>query len=433
MKLIIQFLQWIWQRTLLVLKELRSSPFTTLIVLLVVSAGVLGSGILQVIGTNYNTYFKKTLEKFPPNSIVVTPGKKTGKPDTPISEKDLVKINRLPGVKITHPFMDLNIPIQVRISLPPLLFGKNAGYRSDLVAIGVPFSLIKSDLEPAERKKWLGWTTNQEVPLMVPRKLVSDVVELMLRSNNMPSINPNLFIGYKGTLLFGISSFKQLPNYQTLPARLVAFSDAVEDTALILPLSVVKEYNKRFLGEEKASQYSHVIVEVESHLTLLEVNTAIRKLGYNTEVGTGESKRLLQMQGAVNQFVAVITTIVLILAIIAIAFSSVIATLQRVDYFRILRVIGASNLFLTFTIFIKAALIGLAGAGLGLFLVNRLPGMASQYLGNISDFLSLPGFTINPYLGQKASRKILQLGILIPLLSTIPALFILYVKGLNRD
>lgn len=425
-------LQWLWQRGLLLMKELGSSLFTTLIVLLVVIAGVLGSGILQVIGSNYNTYFEKTLQKFPPNSIQVSAKRGLAK-TTLISQTDLSRINRLPGVKVTHPFMELNIPIQARIPLPALIFGKNAGYRTDLVAIGAPYSLIKQDLTAADRQKWLNWDISQEVPLMVPNKLVSDVVGLMLKSNNMPSLNPSIFIGYKATLVFGFSSFKQLQGAQPLPARLVAFSDSVEDTALILPLNVVRHFNAQFLGKDNAALYHRVLVEVESHQALLQVNQAIRKMGYQTEVGTGDSRRLLQMQSAVNQFVTIITTIVLLLAVAAIAFSTVIATLQRVDYFRILRVIGASNLFLTLSVVLKAALVGLLGAGLGLMLINRLPGLAAAYLGSISDFLNLPGFTLNPYLDKNISHAILRLGMLIPLLSTVPALILLYSKGLNRD
>jgi len=428
-----------WQRFILLMRELRGGFGVSLIVLVVLAAGVFATGLLSVIGENYNRYFEKMLQKFPPNTILVKPRPvvqigpfklKAGRGSV-LRGKDLNKIAKLRGVRRIYPFMELDIPMQAEIPMP-FSFGRNMRYRTDLVAIGAPYSLLKGELKKY-KKQWLHWKHGDEVPIMLPRKLVSDVVDLMLRSNKLPSINPSLFLGYRGKLLFGKSSFKTLPGYEVVPGRLVAYSKKVEDTAMIVPLSTVRYYNEKFLGKEAADHYQKCYVEVRGQEDLVRVARLIRKQGFIVKVGTAESRRLIQMKNAVNRFVTLIGLIVFILALIAIGFSSLIATLQRVEYFRVMRLLGASRLFLTLSVLFKAALLGFFGAITGLFVLNRLPGFASALIGSVGEWLSTPGFRVNPFLDSENASLLLKVSTLIPMIAALPALFILYFKQLNRE
>ena len=103
-----------------------------------------------------------------------------------------------------------------------------------------------------------------------------------------------------------------------------------------------------------------------------------------------------------------------------------IATLSRIEYYRTLRIIGSSRVFLTATILIKYSILGFIGAWAGVAILKHVSGLVAEYF-------HLSGIVISVSVPEKAFRSILLYGMLIPLLSTVPALIRLYTKGLSRD
>jgi cell division protein FtsX len=210
-----------------------------------------------------------------------------------------------------------------------------------------------------------------------------------------------------------------------MDAVIAGFTDQVDSFALILPLGLVSEYNKKF-NEGYRNEYQYAYIKVSNHAALLRVSSRIQGMGLVVEAEKGVSRQILSLKETIDLIIRLLQSIIVIIAVIAISFATMIAVLNRIEYYRTMRLVGASRAFLTTAILAKYLLIGFAGAWGGASLLRY----ASV---RVTEYFHLTGFMISVSLPDEMFRIFLLSGMLIPVLSALPALVRLYVKGLSGD
>ena len=149
-------------------------------------------------------------------------------------------------------------------------------------------------------------------------------------------------------------------------------------------------------------------------------------MGLVVEAERSLSKQIMDLQERVSLAVAALQSLFALIAAVAISFATVIATLGRGEYYRTLRVLGASKLFCAVMVLVKYAMIGFLGAWAG----THLLGWAA---GRFASLFQLSGVVVSFTLSPAAEKNLLLYGTLIPLISTVPAIVRLYVKGLGPE
>jgi len=382
-----------------------------------------------MIGSNFNRYIEtKFTASIPPNTIKVSPEP----PKTvlfflvkdprkkAINDSALRRFNRLKGVKKVDSVMTLTIPLQARISF------LGFRYRSDILAIGVPLAMVSGDLSgPRNRKHWKNPDPYGKMPVLIPSTIFEAYNEGMAGANNLPRISREQLTGLEFIMRFGHSSIRSLKNFEEREAVVAGVTGSVNVIALVLPLEAVKRYNKMF-NDSAENEYLYSFITVRDHASLLEVTNRIKRMGYIVEAEKSLSARILKLRDTVAAVINSLMYVILGLACMAIFFSTAIAANNRIDYYRILRVLGASKLFISLTIVIKYCVIGFAGMYAGVFIMRNVTGM-------VSSMITVPLFNGAFTLRDDSLKMIQLIGTIIPLLSTMPVIIRRYFKALNRD
>lgn len=417
------------QKIYLVGKELAGNKFISAIVLLSVFLSVFAVGLYRIAGDGLTRYVSdRFAASIPPNTIRVS----TRQPRSlflfelerpraaAISDRTLRAIVRLGGVTEMNPVAALRIPVQARVSY----LGYN--YRSDILAFGVPYRLVAGDLAGARyRKLWNDPAREKIVPALVPRAILRSFNDGMAAANGLPRVSERGTVGFGFRLLLGKSSIKTLEGFEETDAVVAGFTDQVDALALILPLGLVNSCNGRFIPGYR-NEYQYVYVKVKDHASLVRVSAGIQKMGLVVESEKTVSRQILKLRETIALVIGMLQAIIIIIAVIAISSSAMIAVFNRIEYYRTLRVLGASRIFLTATIVIKHAVLGLAGAWGGVALLHYVTGRVAEYF-------SLAGIVVPVSLPDETFRALLVYSMLIPVIAAVPALVRLYSKGLSRD
>jgi len=417
------------QKLYLIAKELAGSRFISAVVLLSVFLSVFAVGLYRVAGDGLTRYISgRFASSIPPNTIRVSTRQPRSsfifelkRPPAPgIGDRTLRAIVRMGGVAEIHPVAALRIPVQARVSY----LGFN--YRSDVLAFGAPYRLITGDLAGGRyRRLWRDPESEKVVPVLVPRAILRSFNDGMAAANGLPRISERGTVGFGFRLLLGKSSIRALEGHAESDAVVAGFTDQVDALALILPLEMVNDYNARFFPD-RSKEYQYAYVKVKDHASLVRVSAGIQKMGLVVESEKTVSRQILKLRDTISLVTGMLQAIIIVIAVIAISSAAMIAVFNRIEYYRTLRVLGASRIFLTATIVIKHAVLGLAGAWAGVVLL--------QYVtARVAEYFNLAGIVVPVSLPEETFRTILAYCMLIPVVSAVPALVRLYFKGLSRD
>jgi len=417
------------QRLYLVFKELGGSRFISAIVLLSIALSVFAAGLYRIIGDNLENYVRNRFaSSIPPNTIKVSTRQPSSmflfelnEPKSPgIDDKVLHKIRTMEGVKEIYPVSALKIPLQAEIRY------LGSGYRSDILAFGVSYPMVAGEIRDERfRRLWKEPEKEKMVPVLVPRNILHSYNDGMAEANGLPRISEQGAVGFGFRLLLGKSSVKRVPGFVESDAVIVGFTDQVDSLAIIVPLKLVIDYNRNF-NQGRDNDYQYLYVKVKDHSSLVRIASRIKELGLVVEAQKSVSRQIMRLVDAVDLIIKSLQLIIITIAAVAISFATLIATLNRIEYYRTLRVLGCSRLFLTGTIFFKYAVLGLAGAWCGTMLLSSL---ARQF----AEYFQLTGVMASLSVSPDTLKTSVIYGVLIPVLSTVPALMRLYSKGLSRD
>jgi len=405
------------EKIYLIIKECFSGRFVSIVVFIVTAAAAFSIGSFVIIVQSVeNSVIRKFESAIPPGEIKVSRNTKE------LNGKSLAWLSGIKGVKAVYPLSASQIPMQAVISI----FGLN--YRTDLVCIGAPAEFVRADIEGAEnRSDWLNWKPGMELPVLIPGILIEAYNNSMAEPNGLPEIKPDMAVGRELRIIFGKSSVKEIDGYSPELSRVAGFTDKIKSICLVIPLQAVKFYNNKFKDKTAGDSYISAYVLVESHKMLLGVAEKIEKAGLTAQTDKTLSEEMLSFKRKLESVFFLMTFIVFILALFSVIFSTMIAALHRMDYYRLLRVLGASRIFITISLLFKYSLIGFAGSFAGFIIMRSL-------LGIFISSLKIQGFEI--LMGNAGSADVWKAagaGGLISFLAALPALFMVHSGKMNLD
>jgi hypothetical protein len=417
------------QRMILIVKEIGGGAFASIAVLLAVVLSVFALGLYRIIGGNLEHYIRSRFAaSIPPDTIKVSVRQprsiflfELGRPGTTgISGEELGTMRRMDGVTGVYPVAALDVPLQAKVSW------LGFSYQSDILAFGVPYPLVRRDIMGKEyRFDWENPARGRPVPVVVPRTILRSYNDGMAAPNGLPRISERGAIGFGFTLVLGKSSLMSIRGFAQSGAVIAGFTDRIDSLALFLPLRLVLSYNKKFNLDPRA-RYQYAYVKVRDHASLVRVSSRISAMGFDVEAATTISRQITRLIRNVRLVAGSLQLVVILIAAIAVSFAAAIATFGRLEYYRLLRVIGCSRIFLTGMVFIKYAVLGLAGAFAGTELLHYA-------VRRLAESFHLAGFLISWNLSPDAYHAAILFGALIPAVSCVPALLRLYFKDLARD
>ena len=408
----------------LIIKELSGAKFITFIVFSVILLSVSAILFFNILSDNFNRYIKNNFaSSIPPNEIKVKPGDNKGIfliSTGAAKELDNAAINRISkiqGVKKVDSVMAVTVPNSVTMKIFTFR------YKTDLVCAGADYKFIESDIKSKEmRNAWNNGVHEKGLPVLVPKALIDSYNNGLAAANGLPEIVPDKLAGLKFKVSFGSSSISTLEGAYETSSVIAGYTDKINIIGLIIPKKVANEINKKF---DKAGRNMFAMVSVKDHNDFEQVKNRIKGMGFVVETGESISSEILKLKATVNAFITAMISLVSILAAVSIALSSITAVWGRIDYYRVLRTLGASKFFIALTIIIKFSLTGFLAAWLGIYLV----GIFKAY---ILKSVTIPGITLTFDIPQATIATIITAATIIPIAASLPTIIRMFSAKLDK-
>jgi len=409
----------------LIKKELSGGKFISFIVFCVILLSVSAIVSFNILSENFNNYIKNNFASaIPPDEIKVKPGESksiflfstgTGKE---LNSAAVKRIAGIPGVKKVDPVMAVTVPTSATI------YFFSFQYRTDLICAGASYKFVEKDLKNKEmRDAWISGTHEKGIPVLVPKTLIDSYNNGLAAANGLPEIIPDKLSGLKFKLSFGRSSVSAHEGSYDSSSVVAGYTDKVNITGLVIPIKSAEEINRKF---GKTGRYMFALVNVKDHKNFEYVKTQIKKMGFVVETGDSLSSEILKLKATVNAFIALMITLISVLAVVTTALCSVTAVWGRIDYYRIMRTLGASKLFIAFTILIKFALMGFLASWGGIYII-------SIFKVYILHSISIPGVKLTVEISAATVATILSAGTLIPVAASLPAIIRMFAVKLDKN
>lgn len=412
-------------RIYLIIKELGGGKFISFVVFSVILLSVVAILSFTILSDNFNNYINKNFASaIPPDEIKVKPGESrsmflfsTGS-GKELNTGAIKKISAIDGVARVDPVMAVTVPSSATI------YFFSFQYRTDLICAGASYNFVESDLKSNEmRDAWINGTHEKGMPVLVPKALIDSYNNGLAAANGLPEIIPDRLSGLKFKLSFGRSSVASYEGAFDSSSVVSGYTDKVNITGLVLPLKTAREINKKF---GKTDRYMFALVKVKDHRNIEHVKSQIKKMGYVIETGESLSAEIIKLKKTVNAFILIMMSLVSTLAAVTVALCSVTAVWGRIDYYRILRTLGASKFFIAFTILVKFAVMGFLASVAGIYAVNIMKGYAAAAI-------TIPGVKLMLEISRNYMALIVTAGTVIPVLSSLPAIIRMFAVKLDRN
>lgn len=408
----------------LILKELAGAKFISFIVFTVILLSVSAIISFNILSDNFNNYIRNNFAAaIPPDEIKVKPGETKslflfspggGKIIDSRAVRGMASIN---GVKSVDPILAVTIPSSATI------YFWTFQYHTDLICAGASYKYVQKDLKTNEMKNaWISGTHEKGIPVLVPKTLIDSYNNGLAAANSLPEIVPDKLSGLKFRLSFGKSSVANLPQSFDSSSVVAGYTDGVNITGLVIPLKTAEDINKKF---GQPGRYMFAIVKALDHRNIEGIKKQIRNMGYVVETGESLSAEIVKLKNTVNTFIALMVSLISVLAVVSVALCSVTAVWGRIDYYRIMRALGASKLFIAVTILVKFAVMGFFASLAGICLINY----AKYYAAAV---LTIPGMNLSFNINMQFAMTVLTAGTLIPVISSLPAIIRMFSAKLDR-
>ncbi|HOP64757.1 MAG TPA: hypothetical protein PK358_15225 [Spirochaetota bacterium] len=412
-------------RIYLIIKELGGGKFISFIVFSVILLSVVALLSFSILSDNFNNYInKKFASAIPPDVIKVKPGESksiflfsTGS-GKELNATAIKRMYRIKGVAKVDPVMAVTVPSSATI------YFFSFQYRTDLICAGASYNFVRNDLRSQEMKRaWRMGTHERGVPVLVPKTLIDSYNNGLAAANGLPEIIPARLSGLKFKLSFGRSSVAAYEGAFDSSSVVAGYTDKVNITGLVIPIKTAREINKKY---GKSDRYMFALVKVKDHKNIGYVKSQIRKMGYVIETGESLSAEILKLRKAVNAFILTMMTLVSALAALTVGLCSVTAVWGRIDYYRILRTLGASKFFIALTILVKFAVMGALATLAGIYIVNGMKEYAAS-------MITIPGVKLILDISRSYMLFIISAGTIIPVVSSLPAIIRMFAVKLDRN
>lgn len=410
-------------RIYLLLKEQAGAKFITLIVFLVIAVSSFSVLSFMVISANFNRHMEKRFASdIPADEIIVRHGKGSGffifsaGSSRELDAAGLRSISSIKGVRSVEPVIALSVPSSASISFFTLRFS------TDLVIAGASSALVRDALKSGEmRSAWASGKHARGIPVLIPGTLLDSYNSGLAAANRLPQILPDRLAGLTIGLRIGESSMSSLPGARRVDAVIAGYTDRVNVAGLVIPAAAVNELNRSF---NVKGRYMFAVVKAADHASAEEVKKRIVKMGYTVDERGSISAEIVKIRDGVNYFTGFMVIFISILAGVSAGLCSMTALWGRLEYYRILRMLGASRFFIVFTVLVKASLTGGLAALTGY-------GALIYFGGYAASLIAIPGADISFEPEDLKIYSVIAAGFIIPAAASVPAVIRLFTAKLN--
>jgi putative ABC transport system permease protein len=339
-----------------------------LVLLLAFVEGMRGALVERLVGTLPVTHLQVTTRQYALGALQI---------DNPFADLDsttVARIEALSGVEGVLPMAALAAPAQLRASF----FGQ--GFVTDAGVFGIEPELLGEDLKPE-----LNFARRSSGP--VPTFISSDLVDMyntgFAASNNLPKLNERILLNQDATLVIGTSSFSPAAigaSVDRVPLQIVGASGRVPLAGISVPIEYVREWNRRFAGEEAAGTYASLTVIATDAQAVEPLSRELEAQGLQVNTGREIAEKVAAIARYLSLAFGMIGFVILLVAGLGIANALALSVLERQREIGIFRSVGASQGNIRTIFLLEAFLLGAAGSALGIALALALEVLANRLL-----------------------------------------------------
>ncbi len=335
-----------------------------------------------------------------------------------ISETEIAAIAAVPGVKGLYPKLRFAFPTSARGGKE--LFGYDVG-TSELVGDGIDPALVKGEIEgkipfedpalhpgeacvddggcvaPRYCERPSGAPEGRcldPVPVLVSRYLLEIFDKSIAPAHNLPPMGETLvrraqgvtFSMRIGESLLGKSK-RGAP--RTARVRVIGISRRAVDLGVTLPVEVVRRWNRELAGEEAATRYSSVIVQVESAGVVSDVLARAKPFGL--EPRDTRARDVSVLITGVTALLSLVAAVILLVSASNIATTFRVLVGERRGEIGLYRALGATSADMRAWMLGLAATVGVGGGALGVLLARLLALLVDRLAAT-----KLPDFPFKP-------------------------------------
>ncbi len=161
------------------------------------------------------------------------------------------------------------------------------------------------------------------------------------------------------------------------------------------PLETVKKWAKEIQKKQKGADkvkeltYSTILVSVDDTSHVVEVQNAIKELGFNSYSRADELKNVTDMSNTLQMALGGIGAISLLVSAIGIANTMIMSIYERTKEIGVMKVLGCIVTDIRKLFLFEAGIIGFLGGILGLALSYTISYVLNNYAGEIGDQLGV--------------------------------------------
>lgn len=344
--------------------------------------GGLGAGITDVVRTRIFPVDAATLEVVPPQ---VSIGSILG--GGALDEDAITRLKALPGVTDAYPKMSVRVSAVSRYSGD--FFGRPLRMGLELMAVGVDPRLVGQDV--AAGKAFVDGGPGSPIPVLVSTRLLEIYNSSFAAQRGLPKLAPALLTGFRFPAEFGRSFVSPSgTRIDEVQLEVVGFSPRALLAGITVPLDTARRINGEHGRDTK--NYSSVVLRAATPDRLPTLAAEVRKMGFEVD---DADRQMAENVGAgiavVTAAFALLSALVTLLAAVNIAHAFHAAVRERRREIGVLRAVGASRRDVLAVLLGEAAIIGVAGA-----IVGIVVGVAASFAIDAAAARLLPDFPFKP-------------------------------------
>jgi hypothetical protein len=308
-----------------------------------------------------------------------------------LDERAVVRLRAIPGVEAAWPRLALRVPIAAGQPPEGLSYNWPQGMTVQIPVLGVAPGLLAGDVGSGvafEDPKDGG-----PIPVMLSRRLLEVYNKTIAPAWNVRRLPGGLsLVGLQLPVQVGYSIVPQKTEDHVFEERLqlVGLSDRVPLYMMAMPLETVERLHREY--RKAPGGYTQVTLLARSPEDAPVITAAVRRMGFALDEGErATAERVGTVVAVTTLALALLATLMVALAALAIAQSLSANVRARAKEIAILRAVGATPGDVRVIILVEGAVVGLAGGVLGALAARLLALGADRVAARL-----LPDFPFRP-------------------------------------
>jgi putative ABC transport system permease protein len=304
-----------------------------------------------------------------------------------LDDAALARLRALPGVASAHPRLLARVPITAPRAPPGLSQQWPSGMTLQIPVVGIDPALLADDVAAGFRFEDPG--PGAPIPVMLSRRLLEVYDKTIAPSWGVRRLPPGVsLVGLEMPVRIGHSILpgRSEGRVEQRTIRLAGLSDRVPLYLLAMPLEVVRRLHAAY-GKEDGGLSSVTLVAKRPD-DVPALSAAVRRMGFAVdESERAAAERVGTVVAITTGALALLAILMSALAALAIGQSLSASVRGRLREIAIVEALGATPADVRRVVLLEAAMLGLAGGVLGVFLARLAAvGVDRAGLGALPDF-----------------------------------------------